>query len=359
MKNIFIIYHDLFLNGYGGVETVCSNLINLLDRANIEINFIFISLNEINRIESRAWLSNAQHISLMSNSEKSRQDIACELSLILKRFCPDILISLDTTSCNITRLSCEKINFPAKVYSWLHTSIRNPTPQKIKDLCCADEHLVISSGLRDQMLSFGIKPEKLHLIFNPIKMNPFIIPQPKHIARFLYVGRILAYKSKNLTELFLALSQLHGHWELHMVGSGDDEGYLRELSSQLNINNNIIWHGWQDQPWEFVMDNIKEVSAFILTSKYEGFGMVLAEAISYGIYCISSDCQCGPSDIINNLNGELYKSGSIIELSEKLQLIIDEYKIRDHQAIKNSIAFLYEYNFLLRITKALPVLAQI
>ncbi|ETS31411.1 UDP-D-galactose--(glucosyl)lipopolysaccharide-1,6-D-galactosyltransferase [Photorhabdus temperata] len=355
MKKIFIIYHDLFLNGYGGVEMVCSSLISLINRANIEIDFIFISLNEINRIENHAWLSNAQHISLASSNYKSRQDIACELSLILARFYPEILISLDTTSCNIARLSCEKINFPVKTYSWLHTSIRNPTPQKIKDLCCADEHLVISSGLRDQMLSFGIKTEKLHLIFNPIKMNPFIIPQPKHIARLLYVGRILAYKSKNLTELFLALSQLHGHWELHMVGSGDDESYLKKLSSQLNINNNIIWHGWQDQPWEFVMSSIKEVSAFILTSKYEGFGMVLAEAISYGIYCISSDCKCGPNDIINDLNGELYKSGSILELSKKLQLIIDGYKIRDHYAIKNSIAFLYEDNFLLRITNALSL----
>ncbi|MQL49915.1 lipopolysaccharide 1,6-galactosyltransferase [Photorhabdus khanii] len=348
-------WNPALLNGYGGVETVCSNLINLINRANIGIDFIFISLNETNRIENRAWLSNAQYISLASDNYESCQDIAFELSLVLERFYPETLISLDTTSCNIARLSCGKINFPVKTYSWLHTSIRNPTPQKIKDLCCADEHLVISSGLRDQMLSFGIKTEKLHLIFNPIKMNPFIIPQPKHIARLLYVGRILAYKSKNLTELFLALSQLHGHWELHMVGSGDDEGYLKKLSSQLNINNNIIWHGWQDQPWEFVMSSIKEVSAFILTSKYEGFGMVLAEAISYGIYCISSDCKCGPNDIINDLNGELYKSGSILELSKKLQLIIDGYKIRDHYAIKNSIAFLYEDNFLLRITNALSL----
>ncbi|MEK9495543.1 lipopolysaccharide 1,6-galactosyltransferase [Photorhabdus sp. P32] len=355
MKKVFIIYHDLFLNGYGGVETVCSNLINIIGRANIEIDFIFISLNDKNRIENRAWLSNAQHISLASSHYESRQDIACGLSLILERFRPEILISLDITSCNIAKLSGEKINFPVKTYSWLHTSIRNPTPQKIKDLCCVDEHLVISSGLRDQMLSFGIKADKLHLIFNPIKINSLIIPQPKHIAKFLYVGRILAYKSKNLTELFLALSPLHGDWELHIVGSGDDEDYLKELSSQLNINNNIIWHGWQDQPWEFVMDNIKEVSAFILTSKYEGFGMVLAEAISYGIYCISSDCQCGPNDIINDLNGELYKSGNILELSKKLQLIIDERKIRDHPAIKNSIAFLYEDNFLLRITKALSL----
>ncbi|CAQ82456.1 MULTISPECIES: lipopolysaccharide 1,6-galactosyltransferase [Photorhabdus] len=355
MKKIFIIYHDLFLNGYGGVETVCSNLMNLIDRGNIGINFFFISLNKKNKIENRAWLSNAKHIALASNSDESRQDITYELSLILKRFQPEILISLDTTSCNIARLSCEKINLPLRTYSWLHTSIRNPTPQKIKDLCCADEHLVISSGLRDQMLSFGIKMDKLHLIFNPIKMNSLIIPQPKHIAKFLYVGRILAYKSKNLTELFLALAQLHGDWELHMLGSGEDVDSLKELSSQLNINNNIIWHGWKEQPWEFVMDNIKEVSAVILTSKYEGFGMVLAEAISYGIYCISSDCKCGPNDIINSLNGELYKSGNILELSKKLQLIIDGSKIRDHHAIKNSIAFLYENNFLLRITKALSL----
>ncbi len=76
MKKIFIIYHDLFLNGYGGVETVCSNLINLINRANIGIDFIFISLNETNRIENRAWLSNAQYISLASDNYESCQDIA-------------------------------------------------------------------------------------------------------------------------------------------------------------------------------------------------------------------------------------------------------------------------------------------
>ncbi|WP_225816419.1 hypothetical protein [Photorhabdus antumapuensis] len=152
------------MNGYGGVETVCSDLINLIDRTNIEIDFIFISLNETNRIENRDWLSNAQYIALASSSYASRQDIVCELSLVLERFHPEILISLDTTSCNIARLSYEKINFPVKTYYWLHTSIRNPTRQRIKDLCCADEHLVISSDLRDQMLSFGIKTEKLHLI---------------------------------------------------------------------------------------------------------------------------------------------------------------------------------------------------
>ncbi|WP_035300124.1 MULTISPECIES: glycosyltransferase [Acinetobacter] len=91
-------------------------------------------------------------------------------------------------------------------------------------------------------------------------------------------------------------------WELHLVGNGN-------LKDQLN--NKIITLGLQAYvkilpPVQDVDVYYKNSSIFMLTSHSEGFGMVLLEAISFGLPCISYDCPSGPRDIVeNNVNGYL------------------------------------------------------
>lgn len=91
-------------------------------------------------------------------------------------------------------------------------------------------------------------------------------------------------------------------WELHLVGSGN-------LKDQLN--NKIITFGLQEYvkilpPVQNVDIYYKNSSIFMLTSHSEGFGMVLLEAISFGLPCISYDCPSGPRDIVENeVNGYL------------------------------------------------------
>lgn len=91
-------------------------------------------------------------------------------------------------------------------------------------------------------------------------------------------------------------------WELHLVGNGN-------LKDQLN--NKIITLGLQAYvkilpPVQDVDIYYKNSSIFMLTSHSEGFGMVLLEAISFGLPCISYDCPSGPRDIVENeVNGYL------------------------------------------------------
>ena len=89
-----------------------------------------------------------------------------------------------------------------------------------------------------------------------------------------------------------------------------------------------------------------ESSIFVLSSRYEGFGMVLIEAMSFGIPCISFDCNYGPSDIIkNNEDSFLIKNGDEKDFAKKLQLLMKDESLRKEmgeKARKNVERFLPE-----------------
>ena len=109
-------------------------------------------------------------------------------------------------------------------------------------------------------------------------------------------------------------------WQLHLVGNGN----LYE-----HLNNKIITLGLQDYvkilpPVQDVERYYKSASVFMLTSHSEGFGMVLLEAISFGLPCISYDCPSGPRDIIKNEhNGYLIPMDDFESLKSALLKLIN------------------------------------
>lgn len=341
------------IGGFGGMETVFRSFSRLLveSEKNYQISFVFF--NEQNNIVDDGWLSDLDFIRLNSsirNRKLKRLSLAYQFSSLIKEIKPDYIIAFDSIGCYISKLALFFSFKKTPLFSWNHFSVTGS--YKAKYLLMADKHLSISSGISQQLSTMGVSSSDIYTIYNPVPTQERTISRGNK-ANFLYLGRVMSGGQKNMNELFRALSRVSDDWNLHIVGSGDESEImiLKKLAHELNISEKIIWHGWQTNPWSYVANEIKNVSALILTSTYEGLPMVLCEANSYGIYTVSSDCPTGPADVIQPYkNGELYPVGNDNKLTCILRKIAINETVTNPDIIKDSISEFYENEYLSRVS---------
>lgn len=116
----------------------------------------------------------------------------------------------------------------------------------------------------------------------------------------------------------------HPDWHLNIYGSGDKQIYER-LAEKLGISSVVYCHSAVSNIYE----KYRESSIFAFSSRYEGFGLVLAEAMSAGVPAVSFACPCGPSDIVHEgKDGILIRMGKILEFANAICYLIEHSDIR-------------------------------
>lgn len=115
------------------------------------------------------------------------------------------------------------------------------------------------------------------------------------------------------------------NWTLDIYGQGDQTDY-RQLMAELGIDSNRCH---LNGPVEDVVKAYQESSIFVLSSRFEGFGMVLIEAMACGLPVVSFDCPAGPDEIITDgVDGLLVPSGGVHALAEKLMVLMTDENLR-------------------------------
>lgn len=244
------------------------------------------------------------------------------------------------------------------IVSWMHQTL---TVKKNMAMLAskADYHLAISSGIKKQFIEQGVNPDDIFLIYNPIeRKNKQLYKSPKTKAKFIYVGRALLDGQKNLREMFSAFSLLKEYeWSLDLFGvdEKDNEDIVRDVKEK-GISDRVTYRGWVEDPWK----NVSNPSALLLTSKYEGLPLVLAEAISYGVPVISSNIETGPDDIVvDNVNGFLYESGNIEDLKRKLLNFIKNASLLSQNNIENTINEFYYDRYFAKLDAAFTFMSHL
>ena len=153
-----------------------------------------------------------------------------------------------------------------------------------------------------------------------------IIPYSERQNRIICVGRLTMQKGFDyLIDAWSLISNNYPEWKIDIFGHGELEEDLNKMIMYNNLESSIIIH----KTTERIYEEYEHSTIFILSSRYEGFALVLLEAMSCGVPCISFDCPNGPSDIISQgENGILVPYADINKLAESIEWMIEHNQDR-------------------------------
>lgn len=142
----------------------------------------------------------------------------------------------------------------------------------------------------------------------------------------IFAGRFTYQKGLDrMLEAWKIVVSKRNDWMLKLIGDGEQKEYLQQQCQKLGITNNVIFA----PATKDIAKEYENSSLFLFTSRFEGFGLVLVEAMQCGVPCISFDCTYGPSDIIDNgINGYLIDNGNVEEFAKATLKLIEDDELR-------------------------------
>lgn len=216
-------------------------------------------------------------------------------------------------------------NYFIKIYTslYFHTIIQN-----------ADVIVTLTEG--DKMLWKRAKYIDVIPNFSTMSISKYSNCTTK---RVIAVGRLQWEKGfDRLLDIWKVVVSKHPDWQLEIFGEGKLKEELDNMITKANINNiklNGIAH---DISKEYASSSICTV-----TSYFEGFSLVLLEAMKHGVPCVAFDCPFGPRNIINDAsNGFLVNDGDTKLFAERLCRLIEDEELRKQfskAAIERSLLF--------------------
>lgn len=168
---------------------------------------------------------------------------------------------------------------------------------------------------------------KLIRIYNPLEVKNDKICYDMKSKTIISAGRLTNQKGFDmLPDVADKVFNKHKDWKWIICGEGEDREQLIEKIKKYKLENNVILEGNVTNITEYY----KKAAMFVLTSRYEGFGLVLTEAKSAGLPCISFKCPCGPGEIIEDgVNGYLVKCFDVKNMAEKINQLIENDEKRE------------------------------
>lgn len=314
------------MSNSGGTERVTSLIANELVKSNYQV---FI-LNLEGYSKSFFYLdSHIQIDSLYSKKTSLKWNYFSALwhirNYVIKNSIESFVV-VDSISCVLTipALLGLRINH----ICWEHFNFNQNVGLRLRDVgrkwAAKYCDYVVTLTERDKILwENGLKKINARLI---TISNPTSYENIEHIPSLGYktvlaIGRLTYTKGFDLLiGAWAEVCKENNEWILRIVGNGEDKEKLKEQVEKLGLMNKVDF-----VPATKDVDRYYRTSSlYCMSSRFEGFGMVLVEAQSFGLPIVAFDCDTGPSDIIENkVSGFLAENGNIKDLARKILLLLN------------------------------------
>ena len=327
--------------GYGGIEKYISSLCKMFKddyfvkiicnykelekpafnyyNANIEyfVNHDFSTVSGKKKIKKRKYVKAI--VELMSRFKNKY----LEKSLMKKK-----VKNLDCDVVITTRLSHNKI---VNKYLKNKKILKIATEHNSYDIDLDYDKKICNSVSNYNYLVLVSKAQKKHYenLFNRCLYIPNVLDKmpSKHSdlssLNIISVGRFSPEKGfLDLIYVMEKLVKYNNEIRLYLIGDGYQKKEIVDLVNKLNLNNNIILPGYKSQ--EELQKYYMKSSLYVMTSYHESFGIVLLEAMSYGVPCVAFDNAIGAKEVLSEGKGVLVKNRDINTMSEVIINLLND-----------------------------------
>lgn len=169
-----------------------------------------------------------------------------------------------------------------------------------------DAVVAVSKGVAEDLIRLtNLRREKVHVIYNPVITpelfakadepldHPWFDPSEPPVV--LSVGRLTPAKDYSTLIRAFALVRKEMPARLMILGEGEERPKLEALIKELRLEQDVALPGFVNNPYKYM----RHATVFVLSSRWEGFGNVLVEAMALGTPVVSTDCPSGPSEILD------------------------------------------------------------
>lgn len=254
------------------------------------------------------------------------------LKRLLRRLDPDILIATTYYKADvICSMPCRAVKIVESHCARSFTGVadgqrRNPVVQWLHDLALrgynrrierrADVVVALTGG---DACEWRLA-RRVCVIPNMYSAEAPAVAEPRG-RRVIAVGRLIHQKGFDLLiSSWRKVARKHGNWRLDIFGAGEEEGNLKAMIEQYGLRGNVTIH----KPVPNITDEYARSALMVLSSRYEGFGLVLIESMLCGTPCVSFDCPYGPADIIRHgEDGLLVPNGDTDALAQAICRLIE------------------------------------
>tara|TARA_B100001989_G_C24545485_1_gene470456 strand:+ start:2341 stop:3426 length:1086 start_codon:yes stop_codon:yes gene_type:complete len=311
----------------GGAEKAAINLANAFDKANYKIELILIykNANISPLINKNIIITELNCESIAKSILKIRKKLLNVSSSIIISF-----ITANNIAIGISKLFLSKKHY--YIFTQHEIPSLNPFFTKRRNFYVpllmrifypfADKIVCVSKGLEEELKNIFKLKNKIISIPNCIEIN---YPTIKRIRgseyiRLLSVGRLV--NSKDYKSLIEAIKIIKNdlNVKLTIVGNGPQKFFLEELIKKYNLTKIITIKDFEIK----IEHYYSNADIYISTSLYESFGNTIVEAMHFNLKIISTNCDYGPREILENGKwGSLIKLGSpesIVEAIKKIHM---------------------------------------